>query len=252
MLLHYILLRRCMLPCRGCHRLQMQRIRHGSMGGYGCSVSRCLILHIIKGEAPGCQYMTDWDRVNLVLCSRLHRSDQSMPTGQTGLIRGRVKLLFQGWNATSRKRWRSQSPLLMQRSSKPMLLFRLMILKWLLIMWAKKIMFGKSVNSPVQRPIRANDHQAGSSSSASKHFRPRWCPPGLTRTQKRKLQHLRVQEKKEQEIQKLRDKQFNQCRPMVPQGKVWRVKSADQPARPVKPSQATGLTGTSDRSDRLE
>ena len=94
----------------------------------------------------------------------------------------------------------------------------------------KLIMFDKSVNSPVQRPIRANDHQAGSSSSASKYFQPRWCPPGSTRTQKRKLQHLRVQEKKEQEIQKLRDKQFNQCRPMVPQGKVWRVKSADQPA----------------------
>ena len=37
---------------------------------------------------------------------------------------------------------------------------------------------------------------------------------------------------------------------MVPQGKVWRVKGVDQPARPVKPPQATGLTGTSDRSDR--
>jgi len=94
----------------------------------------------------------------------------------------------------------------------------------------KSIVFGKSVNSPVQRPTRANDHQAGSSSSASKHFRPRWCPPGLTRTQKRKLQRLCFQEKKEQEIKKLRDKQFNQCRPMVPQGKVWRVKAADQPA----------------------
>ena len=65
----------------------------------------------------------------------------------------------------------------------------------------KPIMFDKSVNSPVQRPTRANDHQAGSSSSASKYFQQRWCPPGLTRTQKRKLQRLRFQEKKEQEIQ---------------------------------------------------
>ena len=112
-------------------------------------------------------------------------------------------------------------------------------------------MFDKSVNSPVQRPIRANDHQAGSSSSVSKYFQPRWCPPGLTCTQKRKLQCLRVQEKKEQEIQKLRDKQFNQCRPMVPQGKVWMVKVADQSARPVKPSQVTGLTALNNRSDRL-
>ena len=39
---------------------------------------------------------------------------------------------------------------------------------------------------------------------------------------------------------------------MVPQGKVWRVKAVDQPARPVKPPQETGLTGTSDRSNRPE
>ena len=39
---------------------------------------------------------------------------------------------------------------------------------------------------------------------------------------------------------------------MVPQGKVWRVKAVDQPARLVEPPQATGLTGTSDRSDRPE
>ena len=56
----------------------------------------------------------------------------------------------------------------------------------------------------------------------------------------------------EQEFKRLRDKQFNNNKPMVPQGKVWRVKAVDQPARPVKPPQATGLTGTSDRSDRLE
>ena len=36
---------------------------------------------------------------------------------------------------------------------------------------------------------------------------------------------------------------------MVPQGKVWRVKSVDQLARLVEPPQATG---TSDRSDRPE
>ena len=111
----------------------------------------------------------------------------------------------------------------------------------------KSIVFGKSVNSPIQRPTRANDHQAGSSSSASKHFRPRWCPLGLTRTQKRMLQRLRFQEKKEQEFKRLRDKQFNNYRPMVPQDKVWRVKVVDQPARPVEPPQATGLTAPNNR-----
>ena len=47
------------------------------MKGYGCSVSRCLILHIIKGKALGCPCTTDWDYTNLVQCSRLHRSDRS-------------------------------------------------------------------------------------------------------------------------------------------------------------------------------
>ena len=89
------------------------------------------------------------------------------------------------------------------------------------------MVFDKSVNPPVQRPIMDNDHEASSCNSTSKYFQPRWCPPGLTCTQKRKLQCLRVQEKKEQEIQKLRDKQFNQCRPMVPQDKIWRVKATD-------------------------
>ena len=85
----------------------------------------------------------------------------------------------------------------------------------------KPIMFDKSVNSPVQRPIRANDHQADSSSSALKYFQPRWCPPGLTRTQKRKLRRLRNKEKREQEAEKARDEYFNKYRPMIPQGKVW-------------------------------
>jgi hypothetical protein len=56
----------------------------------------------------------------------------------------------------------------------------------------------------------ANDHEASSSSSTVKYFQPRWCPPRLTHTQKRKLQCLGFQEKKEQEAEKLRDEQFNQ------------------------------------------
>src|SRR6185503_8476707 len=116
----------------------------------------------------------------------------------------------------------------------------------------RPMVFGKSVNPSIQRPIMDNDHEASSSSSTSKYFQPRWCPPGLTRTQRKKLQRLRAQEKKEQEFKRLRDKQFKHYRPMVPQGKVWRVKAVDQPARSVEPPQATGLTGTSDRSNRPE
>ena len=115
----------------------------------------------------------------------------------------------------------------------------------------RPMVFGKSVNPPIQRPIMDNDHEDSSSNSISKYFQPRWCPPGLTRTQRRKLQRLRAQEKKDQEFKRLRDKQFNNYRPMVPQGKVWRVKAVDQPARLVEPPQATGLTARSNRSDRL-
>lgn len=58
------------------------------------------------------------------------------------------------------------------------------------------------VVSSVQRTPATNDHEASSSGSSSKYFLPRWCPPGLTRTQRRKLQRLRLQEKREQELEK--------------------------------------------------
>jgi hypothetical protein len=78
--------------------------------------------------------------------------------------------------------------------------------------------------------VASNNNEAGGSSSNSKYFLPRWCPPGLTRTQRRKLQRLRFQEKREKELEKQRDEVFNQYRPMVPQGKEWRVKTISEPA----------------------
>ena len=79
----------------------------------------------------------------------------------------------------------------------------------------------KSVDVPSQKPVMANDHEAGSSKSAAdKYHQPRWCPSGLSDTQKRKLQHLRNKEKKEQEVEKMRDDHFNKYRPMIPQGKA--------------------------------
>ncbi|PUZ76049.1 hypothetical protein GQ55_1G259600 [Panicum hallii var. hallii] len=97
------------------------------------------------------------------------------------------------------------------------------------------IVVGNQVNSSIQKSVMGNDHEASSSSSTAKYFQPRWCPPRLTRTQKRKLQRLRFQEKREQELEKQRDEQFNKYRPMIPQGKVWKVKAAGQPAGPVEP-----------------
>jgi len=67
-------------------------------------------------------------------------------------------------------------------------------------MGKKSMDIDTSVDVPSQKPVMANDHEAGSRKSmADKYHQPRWCPSGLTRTQKRKLQRLRNKEKKEQE-----------------------------------------------------
>jgi len=58
----------------------------------------------------------------------------------------------------------------------------------------KKLMvFGKSAQTDSQKRMLANDHEASSSGSASKYNQPRWCPPGLSHSQKRRLQRLRHQ-----------------------------------------------------------
>ena len=57
------------------------------------------------------------------------------------------------------------------------------------------------VEKPVnisQKLVLANDHEASSSNlkdqDKEKYFQPRWCPSGMTHTQKRRLQRLRRQE----------------------------------------------------------
>src|SRR6185312_15777168 len=115
------------------------------------------------------------------------------------------------------------------------------------------------VEKPVnisQKLVLANNHEASSSNlkdqDKEKYFQPRWCPSGLTHTQKRRLQHLCRQKQKEKEAGKLRDEQFDKYRPRIPQGKVWQVKTADQPTGTIGPLQPTGLSGVPDRSDRSE
>jgi hypothetical protein len=82
--------------------------------------------------------------------------------------------------------------------------------------------------------VVTNDHEANGTGSNSKYFLLRWCPPSLTHTQRRKLQRLRLREKKEKELEEHRDKIFNSYGPMVPQGKEWRAKTTPQ-AEAVKP-----------------
>jgi hypothetical protein len=94
------------------------------------------------------------------------------------------------------------------------------------------------VVTPTQKGSIADDHEASGSKSRPECFFPRWCPPGLTHTQRRKLQRLRLREKRGKELEKKRDEYFNNYRPMVPQGKEWRVKAANQPGAVTPPKGA--------------
>ena len=82
----------------------------------------------------------------------------------------------------------------------------------------------------VQQGPMANDHEASTSKAKSrdpKYTQPKWCPSGLTKAQKRRLQRMRSHEKEEQEAEKLRDKFFNESHPMVPPKQVWRPKQKE-------------------------
>jgi hypothetical protein len=72
----------------------------------------------------------------------------------------------------------------------------------------------------------ANDHEASSSKTDPKYHWPRWCPGGLTHTEKRKLQRMRSQEK-EQESELQRDEFFNKLRSMVSR-QQWKGKTVSE------------------------
>jgi hypothetical protein len=66
-----------------------------------------------------------------------------------------------------------------------------------------QVVMSNQVVTPTQKgSITASDHEASGSKSCPEYFLPRWCPPGLTHTQKRKLQCLRLHDKKEKELEK--------------------------------------------------
>jgi hypothetical protein len=102
----------------------------------------------------------------------------------------------------------------------------------------RPVVLNNQVMIPTQKgSVATNDHEASRSKSRPECFLPRWCPPGLTHTQRQKLQRLRIHEKREKELEKQRDEDFNNYRPMVLQGKEWRVKTMSQ-TEAVKPLEA--------------
>jgi hypothetical protein len=53
---------------------------------------------------------------------------------------------------------------------------------------------------------------------------PRWCPTGLTRTQRRRVHKLRAKEIEEKRREDERDRWFNQERHVIPPGRLGRKK----------------------------
>jgi hypothetical protein len=103
------------------------------------------------------------------------------------------------------------------------------------------IIFGESANTTKKEDtatIKAAD---------PKYSMPRWCPAGLTRSQKRKLQRLRAKESQEKETEKI----FNDTHPQYPPPqKKWRPKAVEEKQTAMKIENKTTLvqhpTGTVD------
>jgi ribosomal protein S2 len=66
------------------------------------------------------------------------------------------------------------------------------------------MIFGKSAKKNEEEDIGATNKAVN-----PKYSMPRWCPSGLTWFQKRKLQHLRIMESREEEAEKI----FNDTHP---------------------------------------
>jgi hypothetical protein len=81
------------------------------------------------------------------------------------------------------------------------------------------MIFGKSANTNKKEDTTVNK------TADSKYRMPRWCPSRLTRSQKKKLQHLRAKENQEKEAEKI----FNDTHPQYPPPqKRWRQKIVEK------------------------
>jgi hypothetical protein len=81
------------------------------------------------------------------------------------------------------------------------------------------MIFGESANTNKKEGTTVNK------TADPKYSMPRWCPSGLTRSQKRKLQRLRAKENQEKEAEKI----FNDTHPQYPPPqKRWRPKAVEE------------------------
>jgi hypothetical protein len=94
------------------------------------------------------------------------------------------------------------------------------------------MIFGESANTSKKKDTTVNK------TTDPKYSRPRWCPSGLTRSQKRKLQRLRAKENQEKEAGKI----FNDTHPQYPPPqKRWRPKSVEEKQTATKAENKTTI-----------
>ena len=72
-------------------------------------------------------------------------------------------------------------------------------------------------NNLIKKDLNCSNESEKNVKEDSKYLQPRWCPSGLSHTQKRRLQHLSKQETMEQQVE------VKQIKP-VAMKKVWRPK----------------------------
>jgi hypothetical protein len=94
------------------------------------------------------------------------------------------------------------------------------------------MIFGESANTTKK------EHTATIKTVDPKYSMPRWCPAGLTRSRKRKLQRLRAKESQEKEAEKV----FNDTHPQYPPPqKKWRPKAIEEKRTDTKIENQTTL-----------
>jgi hypothetical protein len=94
------------------------------------------------------------------------------------------------------------------------------------------MIFGESANTTKK------EDTATIKTADPKYSMPQWCPVGLTRSQKRKLQRLRAKENQEKEAEKI----FNDTHPQYPPPqKKWRPKAVEQKQTTTKIENKTTL-----------
>jgi hypothetical protein len=71
---------------------------------------------------------------------------------------------------------------------------------------------------------RGRKPKEGKGDASSKRPAPQWCPRGITKTQKRRLQKMRQRELVKKKEEEERDYWFSHLRPMTKPKQMWQVK----------------------------